>query len=189
MAAQLDASEKQSISTFKKKSNEFFNLWDSLKSKKMDVKRLPPHIRQEYLDLIDRGKFISGKIEWIDGLLNQAAAAYRNVKSWLSRTFGLGAYENYSYNQLQGLGLIPLIPVAIIAGAVSFIGYWINDAYQFNQKLAEIIRLEKKGMSPSKASELVRKTFNKKGFFSGGSSFILPVAIGAGVLLYLKAKK
>jgi len=192
MAGKLEPEEKQSISTFKKKSNEFFNLWDSLTAKKKYISRLPNDVKQEYLDLLDRGKFINDKIKWIDGLINQASAAYRNVKAWLSRTFGLGDYEqlkNYNYQQLQGLGIIPLIPVAIIAGAVSFMGYWVNDAFQFNAKLNEIMRLEKKGLSPSKASEIVRKTFNKKGFFSGLNKIILPLALGAGVLIYLKVKK
>jgi hypothetical protein len=37
-----------------------------------------------------------------------------------------------------GLGLLPLIPIAIVAAAVAALAYWLNDYLQFTQKMALI---------------------------------------------------
>lgn len=183
MAATLEDDEKGIITDFKAKAREFWTLWERLESREMEVANQSPDIKRQYAELLTRGENIRTKVEWITGLIDKAANAYADVKDWLTDTFGLG---DLSYNQVAGLGVIPLIPVAIIGASVAAIGYWIKDAYQFNAKLDEIKRLERRGIPPDQAARIVERTFGSKGLFGGAGNIILPLALGAGVLFLMR---
>lgn len=61
----------------------------------------------------------------IQSTLTGIADGLSSIYSWVKNVFGLG-----------GLGVVPLVPVAIITGSIATLVYFINQLYQFNQKIA-----------------------------------------------------
>jgi len=165
----LTQNEKGAITRFKNKAREFWNLWNSLSSKRFSPVMLVPEIKEEYDALIQRGETIRGSVESVTGLIDKAGNAYDNVKNWLSDTFGEVDIQRGQ------LGLIPLlIPVAAIAVSVAAMGKWISDAYQLNKRMDMIQKLIGQGMSPTMASRVVKDTM-PAGFFGSLPSIALPL--------------
>lgn len=175
---ELNPQSKDLITDFKEKARQFWAVWNGLNNKRDVVARQSPEIKAKYNKLMNDGVGIRSKIEWVTAAIDKAANLYGDVKSWIMDKFG---FDGISDSQLAGMGILPLIPVAIIAAAVAAISYWTNDAYQFNAKLNEIQRLENKGISPVQAAKMVEQTFNT-GIFSNLKNLILPLVIGGGII-------
>lgn len=186
MAETLSGEQKGLITDFKDKARKFWAMWENLNSRRVEVSSYPPEVQREYKSIMERGVGVRSKIEWITGLIDQAASAYKSVKSWVAEKFGLGEIP---VRQLEGMGIIPLIPVAIISGSLATIGYWVNDAYRLNKKLDEIKRLEGKGYSPERAARVASRNVSMPGFFSGIDKLVLPLLLGGATLYYLNKRK
>lgn len=61
----------------------------------------------------------------IQSTLTYIANALSSAYGWIKDVFGLG-----------GLGVIPLLPIAVITGSIATLVYFINQLLQFNQKIA-----------------------------------------------------
>ncbi len=179
MSESISTEQKTAIGGFKAKAKMFWQLWTKLDGQQDIVARQSPYMQGEYKDLMERGTSIRNKIEWTTGLIDKAASAYSSVKDWISSQFN-GVDDD------QGMGIIPIIPIAIIAASISAMGYWISDAYKFSKKLAEIQRLENRGLTSEKAAEVVERTLASKGFFSGSGKMLFPILLGIGVFIMIK---
>ena len=129
---------------------EWLNAVDNLKTKAREFNRVyndvsisypkDPALLSERNSLLDKGDWVKGTIEKTTSSID---AVYGVIKEW-------GFSES-----LNGLGVIPLIPVAIILSAIGAISYWINDALKYLEKVGRIERLENEGYSTKAASEIV----------------------------------
>ena len=61
----------------------------------------------------------------IQSTLTGIASGLSSAYNWIKGVFGL-----------DGLGVIPVIPIAIITGSIATLAYFINQLFQFNQKIA-----------------------------------------------------
>lgn len=62
---------------------------------------------------------------------------------------------------LNGLGFLPLIPIAVITGSIAGVTYWINDAVQYLDKTERIEKLVQEGASSDAAyTQVYGKEFN-----------------------------
>ncbi len=118
-----------------------------------------------------------------DSLLKQA----KYIKKTIESVFGtIEELENV------GLGLAPLIPIAVITSALGAMTYWGTQFAKFMVSVAEQKRLESTGLSPSQAANIIsKKSQSEKGFFEGtllDVKKILPIALLGGGAYYLYKK-
>lgn len=69
--------------------------------------------------------------------ISSAASMISDAWGWAMESFGLAG--------IRGLGIAPLVPAAIIAGAIAAITYIISDMYELNTR-ADLLR---SGMDPA----------------------------------------
>lgn len=185
-AAELSQDEKGVIEQFKDKAREFWALWENLEDQKHTISASAPIVQNEYADLMARGSTIRTTVEYVTKTIDKAAQMYRSVRDWLAARFGLDGLSASDVDQrVNEMGLIPLIPIAIITAALAAMGKWISDAYIFSERLAEIKRLEKQGISPARAAEIVEKTM-QKGMFAGAANLVPIALIGVAALMLLR---
>lgn len=179
-------SEKSYIQQFKDKARRFWSLWTNLNQQRSTVSRQAPAVQAEYNDLLSRGSKIRSTIDYVTGAIDKAAAMYDSVKSWISETFGFGDIDE-PIERYEQMGLIPLIPIAVIVAALAAITKWTSDAYEFNARLNEIQRLEAQGIGPREAAAIVERTMDK-GIFGGGvMGNMIPLALlGVAALMILR---
>lgn len=151
------------LTDYKAKAAEFAALYDDLKAKESRmVKEMKT--RDEYQRLVERGGWIQSTITTIGAKVDETLAYLRGLMG----------------NSVQGLGLVWLIPVAVVAGSVALMGSWISDTYQFNKRFEEIHRLESMGYTPEQAAAIYERTQGQT-FFSGLKYLTLPAAILGGI--------
>ena len=180
----LTLQEKSYIEKFKDKAKQFWALWNKLAGEQYDMATRPLEIQSQYSDLISRGQSIKSTIETVTGAIDKAAATYQDVKNWLAEKFGLNGVE---IDEKTGqLGIIPLIPIAIIGASLAAMGKWVLDAYEFSGKLDKMKELESQGMSPSEAAAVVEKSLIGQGMFAGAGNLVPLALLGVAALMFLR---
>lgn len=112
ISAEYDAA----VQTWRARVAEFQAQMETFMSNQADAVALG--FGEEWNQLYSRAAAIQSTLTGIaDGL--------SSVYSWVKNVFGLA-----------GLGVVPLVPVAIITGSIATLVYFINQLYQFNQKIA-----------------------------------------------------
>ena len=112
ISAEYDAA----VQTWRARVAEFQAQMEAFMSNQADAVALG--FGEEWNQLYSRAAAIQSTLTGIaDGL--------SSVYSWVKSVFGL-----------NGLGVVPLVPVAIITGSIATLVYFINQLYQFNQKIA-----------------------------------------------------
>ena len=169
------------ISKFKNYATKFASQYNELKNTGIDPDKYP-ELADEQLDLLRRGNSIQNSIREITGQVD-------STWTWLKSQFGFSGLADVS-NLTPGLGFVPLIPLAVVAGSVALIAKWIFDYNEFSTKLSEVKRLEQKGYSSVQASEIVDKLFGDKGIFSDIGKALPYIAVGGiGLLLYMNRNR
>ncbi len=89
----------------------------------------------------------------------------------------------------DNLGVIPLVPVAVIASAIAAITYWINDTTKYINRVEEIKRLESQGYTPEQAYNIVEK--KRQGILSAifDPTFLWVSAGVIGVLVFTSIRR
>lgn len=116
----IPAEWSNQVASLKAKASEFGQLFQQLLG--MDPGPGSPY-KSEYDAIMGRGTTIKQQISnvtsGIDGILNAARGAF-----------------SLSGMNMGGLGVIPLIPIAVIVGAIALLVGWLTDAYNLRAKLA-----------------------------------------------------
>ena len=161
------------VDDFKAKVAKFVTTFDFLESKRWMVAR-HPKIKADYDALQKKGV-------WIKSVIEKATGGADTVKGWWTSVFG----------EASGLGLLPLIPVAVIAASSAMIAKWMSDAFMMAKKLNAIEKLEARGVPPAEASAIVERLSPSAllDFRLGGLSITTIVVMGAALFLLLKARK
>ena len=163
-----------SVSDFKAKAAEFGNAFRSLENDSR-VKG-NPELEKEREALLSKGNMIKRSIAYVTNGLD-------TFTKWGRETFGLDSTEHLHD---EALGLLPLLPIAGIAGAGALMTGWLTSVYKFNKKLAKIASLEKKGVAPEKAFKLVNSLDTG---FEITAKGMIPLLGGAALLFFFLRNK
>jgi len=157
------------IGQFRQKAQDFEKMMKRLQSQKSIAAR-DPQLAAEYSSMMNTAMNLQQKIK-------QIRDATDSVIKWLKGVFGF-----------DGLGFVPLIPIAVVVASLAAIGKWVKDAYIFSAKLDKVAALEKQGMSSREAISTVQSLtpttslfgINTKWLVIGGLSLVLiPIVLPA----------
>ncbi len=110
------------VANFKTKAKQFVSDYEQLKSREK-LAQSDPALANEYESLMSKGNWI-----------------YDTIISIARKIDFIG--DNQTMNSL---GALPLIPIAVIVGAIAAMTAWLADAYTMKQKLDSIERLQAGG--------------------------------------------
>ncbi len=123
-----------------------------------------PGLREEWQTKMEEIATARGRVTWLRDAIRSTMAL-----------FGV---------ELSGLGVLPLIPLSVIAAGVAYIANLASSAWELSKKIEEQRRLESRGVSPADASRIV--SANAAAGSSGVTGTLKTVAIvGGGVFLLL----
>src|SRR5690606_18926536 len=97
------------VDTFKQKAREFIALFTELKGKEDALKNADDETKKRYEKLMSRGDWIFKTIQSIASKIDWAINSFSGI--------GMG-----------GMGILPVVPIAVIAGALAVITAWLSDA-------------------------------------------------------------
>lgn len=123
-----------------------------------------PELRAERARLIERAGIVRGTIEKVTQGIDYVHSVWDQV------------FGDNAVNGLSNLGIIPLVPVVVIAGAGAGITYWITDAVKFLKRVDEVEALKSEGMTAREAYAIVDREKGVIGFLRSVSPLI---AVGA----------
>lgn len=103
-------------------------------------------------------------------------ASARGRVAWLRDT--IRSVLSFFGVQLQGLGFLPLVPIALVTAGVAYIANLASSAWELSKNIEEQRRLESGGLSPQQASAIVRSTAQASG---GAATSMKTWAIVGGV--------
>lgn len=152
----------------------WYDVWGRLKSAATDldaaVRSLEaqrsyalarPGLRDEWRAKMSEIESARGRVTWLRDTI-------RSVMSF----FGV---------ELQGLGFLPLIPIALVTAGVAYVASTAASAWELSKKIGEQQRLEQGGLTPQQASAIVRG--NAAAAPAGVTDTIRTVAIIGGIAL------
>lgn len=123
-----------------------------------------------------------------------AKGALRTRKNALLRTGQLirrsveAVFGTLDTLETNGMGLVPLIPVAAIGIAIAAMYKWTLDYWEFGKLFDEQLRLEQAGMDPLAASTIIAKKSDQP-WINFDTKTMLPIALIAGGGLFLFSKR
>lgn len=168
----------QTITSFKDKAKEFQILFDEISNA-----RIPDWLKTQYNDIITRGNKIRLTVVKTTDAVNMA---WNYIKNFFGFD-GFSEAETIANN--NGLGALPLIPIAVIAGAVTLMSKWIKDAVVLATKLREIKKLQiEEGLSFDQASKRIQSLTKPAPLFGIDMSKLIPV-VGVGALFWFFMRK
>ncbi len=175
-AGQLPPEDQGLIERFKARIAEFREVFARLRG---IGEQIPAPMQGEYQDLINRGNTIESTITTVTDGINTAV-------NWFRGAFGLDAVNMAQRGQL---GLIPLLPVAAITGALALIGYWITDTMAFMKRVDAMVALVQQGYTPTEAAEAVKEAATKPPIFGLDlQQWIVPALILGGVWWFSRGR-
>lgn len=120
---------------------------------------------QEWNELYSRASAAQSTLTYI-------ANALESAYSWVRDVFGMSG--------MGRLGVVPMIPVAVVTGSIAALAYIISDLMKFNQKIA---LAKTANYSPSQVNEMLESG----GIISNAASrnLMLTVLIGGAALYFL----
>jgi len=132
-----------------------------------------PELRAERAKLIERAGFVRATIEKVTHGIDYVYSIWDSV------------FGGNSVSGVGALGIIPLVPIVVIAGAGSAITYWITDALKFLKRVDEVEKLKSEGISTQQAYAIV----NREGGLIGFMRAALPVAVIGGIIWFISRKQ
>jgi hypothetical protein len=172
------------LEKFKAKAQEFRDAYTALMSRQSYVAQRP-ELKAEFDALYSRGSTIKRTIEALTRTVDQITGffsqAWSGASGAVKQFFGLNGAR-----PAASLGLVQLLPIAAIAGAVALMGKWVSDVYLFERKVTEQKRLEGTGLAPHQASEIVRGMSAGSGFLGILDGFKMPLLLVGGGFIFLK---
>ena len=155
------------VENLKIKAGQFAEIYNKLLADEDFVKKYP-QLADEYNTLMTKGKYLKGTVQKITQAIDWGANLFDNTST-------LNGIKN-----LNGLGAIQVIPVVVIAGAVTALGYFINDAYVLNKKIEVMKDMESRGHDPIEIGKVLNNNwsdiFSMQGLFSISGLIMLGVA-------------
>lgn len=162
------------VNELKAKATNFMSAFSNL-SGLAHIAARDPVTKSQYDALMARGMAIKVKIE--------------NVTRAIDGMYGAASSM---FNGVSGLGVLPLVPIAIVAGAVATVSVWLIDARSMSEKLQAA---RAAGASPAQITSIATGGGASKFMdtVTGGSNLFrnagIFLVIGAGIYLLLPVIK
>lgn len=171
----VHADDASAFDTFRARWDEFSQLWPQFLAQE-EYARMDPELSQEFDFITTYAGSVINSAQWI---LEQIGAA----GEWFSNAFGMNGIGRL-FDQKKGLGVLPAVGVAVVAGASAALVYLIDRIYAFfaNGRLLEIKRgLVEAGQAPAS----ILDTPEPPGLFGEVSGLIKWALIGAAAVFLL----
>ena len=143
------------LTNFAKYKNDFFVNFNGLKN----VKNVPSNLQNEQQRLLSVGSAIKIRLERITQALDRLGSYGSNVKTWVGSWFDVSS----------SLSAVPLVLVGVgvvfVSGTIVLVTKWMKDVYTFSQNIKEQQRLERSGLTPQQAAEVISKRSSEKSLF------------------------
>ena len=141
--------ESDTVKSFWRKVDEFKALYRRVINTEA-VAVTNPELDAELTSLNNRAKVITTQIQKLTDTIDR-------VLGWVDSSFG-----DDGATALNGLGVLPLLPIAAIILAIGAMTKWSSDAYIYLRKVEDVERLKNQGMSPGQITDILGN--NKKMF-------------------------
>lgn len=175
---ELSAQDISLLQRFKNKAEEFMTAVGRLDQ----IGHVPPNLVAEYNALQGQASIVKNSISWITETVDTVTGFFSDVFQF----DGVDAVRSYINNESPNtLGFAPLIPVAVISGALAAMGKFISDVYLFERKVTEQQRLVAKGMPEDEAADVVSQ-ITGKGITANLADMAKPVAFALGAFVVLR---
>lgn len=151
---------------------EWWNVWAKIKAASAQLDGAVAKLQTQAAYAMSRPN-LSGDFKAITASIESARAKLIWMRDAVKSALGYFGVE------LNGLGFLPLIPIAIIAAGVAYVAKLAADAWALSARIDEQRRLESTGMSPAQAAQIAKQT-NPGG---GGGLFSFDLGTGGTVVL------
>jgi hypothetical protein len=166
--ADLTQEDVSILEKFRAKAREFADAFTRLKNMAGNV---PTSMQAEYNSIYKEANIVQSTINYITQTID-------SVTGFFSNMFGLnGTPILQRHINSPQLGVLPLIPIALVIGAITAMGAVLTKIYLFERKLAEQKRLESQGLSPQQAADIASQN---TGVTANIAKFARPVAFAFG---------
>jgi hypothetical protein len=161
------------VGKFKDHAQNFKEHYVTLQGERGLVSRMDSAARADYEKLMKRGQVVGSTIK---SVMSKVDAAF----SWFRDKTGMSNDEilntELRAKGLGEMGVLPLVPAAIIAGAITLITKWVFDAVAFEKRIAAQKALMSQGVPATEASRIVTQTV-EAGTIGGATKSIAALGI------------
>ena len=134
------------VERFKGKADEAYTLWQRLRTKRQAAASNAA-LNTEYNDVMNEGERIAAKISDVERVTNQVKQGMaETIGGW----FGLEGVNHLKQN-LGQLGFIQIAALALVTGAIAWLGSWIVKGNIVDRKLTAVENMIAGGVSPAQA--------------------------------------
>lgn len=176
-AEQLTPADKSTLQRFKDKAVEFMQVFTRLGA----MTDIPPNLQPEYTELMDTGSNIYGTVSWITSTVDSVTGFFSDFFQF----DGVQATKDYINGESDTLGVIPLVPIAAVTGAIAFMSKFVADVYLFERKVTEQKRLVNTGMSETQAAEIVDQ-ISGRGLARNLADIAKPLSFAIGAFMVIR---
>ena len=124
-----------------------------------------PELKTEYDKLLNEGGALYNKMAAINETVTGIKSNWNSFTSWLQSAVGI-----------NGLGILPAIPIAITAasaaGVIYSVAQWLTKNAELAARLNIFHEAEAKGATPAQAAQIANQTIGEP---SSGMFFGLPI--------------
>ncbi len=152
--AELSSPEVAQLSVldrFKLRAKLFWSYYLYLKD--LPESKLTPELRVSRNKLLSRG-------DTLHATISKIAGAYDTISGWYTKLFGSPPSKPGS-----GLGIVPLVPVAVIGVSLAAIVKWSADAFTFAKKATLANQMAQRGASPGEINKVLSTIADEGSFF------------------------
>lgn len=152
---------------------EWYDVWGKLKSAAADLDSAVAELQSRRSYAMSRPELAAD----YNSQMSDIESARSRV-TWLRDTIRsvLGAFGV----QLDGLGFVPLIPIAVVTAGVAYIANLAASAWSLTKRIDEQQRLEAQGMTPQQASAIITRNA-EAGTLTGAIKEAVPALVVLGV--------
>lgn len=189
------------VGRWRAKANEFEDAYRRLVSERPDA-HTHPQLFAQWRQLVASSAVTRKRITEIANALSAAHHAFSQASDSLSRNpiFEAAARAGTSawdwIKRETGLGELGFLPIlitsAVIAASLAAITYKLVEMHEFSQRLAEVAKLEAKGVAPAQAASIVQGLAPRSSSFSlisGSTGKYLALAAGGVALFFLLSNR
>jgi len=186
----MDTDEKNfwdEVERFKRKADEAYTLWQKLRAKRQAA-ATNPALNAEYNDVMNEGENIATKMSDVERVTAQVRQGMaETITGW----FGLEGYRTAARG-LGQLGFVQLAAIALVTGAIAWLGSWIVKGNIVDRKLTAVENMVAGGVSPTEAGALIAEKGDPgplDALFGNIGTGIAVAGIGAMLLYFFMEKK
>lgn len=149
-----------------------------------DVAAESPELKAQYDAAMSTYETLKEKIAYVQQAVASAMGWFRNLFSAVSPAMRDGG--------MHGLGILPLVPIALVSGTLAVVAYEAKQVWTLNAKLSAAADLRRQGVPPAQAAEMVATITGESpdsggivGMLIGGGNVKRLVWIGAGAAVLI----